>query len=125
MVIQRNIRGVKTTPLRNLFIGMDRNGWLPVEGIVDLHVSTGQFKLDSGKVEHGNHVVIELEHVKFDDGQAALDVAMNRRGTLRVRIPGVKRVMLAELMPYRVVAGINKRYSVSARLANITWEAVQ
>lgn len=107
--------------LTRLELAMDRDEWLPVDGVVDQVITRGDFILNDGTKKHGAHVEIQLEHVKFDDGQAALDAALARSGTMVARIPGPVRTLLGELKPYAVDPGEGKRYTVRAALLNATW----
>lgn len=114
----------KRRPLTELYLGMDRNDWLPVEGVADMELAQGTFKLDSGKEHQGTHLTIHIDHVKYDDGQSAIDIALNKRGKLRVRIPShnKRRALLGEMEPYDVDAVGGRRYIVKARLTNTQWE---
>lgn len=107
----------------DVHIGMSDSEWLPIEGVIDVEITSGDFKLESGKIEQGHHVVIHLDHIKFDDGQAALDAALNQKGKLRVRIIGHRRTLLGELQPYDVNAKGGKGYTVSARISDTSWGA--
>lgn len=118
------MKPIKRTARRaitELHLGLDRGEWLPVAGVVDVVLQGGTFKLDSGKEEQGHHATITLDLVKFDDGQAAIDAALSRRGKLRARIIGHRRTLFGELQPYRVDGQDGKRYTVSARVTNTSW----
>jgi hypothetical protein len=107
-------------PITDLRLKMDV-GWCQVEGVVDVVVQQGTFNMENGESQSGYHADIVIDLVKFDDGQAALDAALERRGKLQVMIVGRRKVMNAELLPYDYKGEDGRRYTVKARLFNPTW----
>lgn len=111
--------------LKTLLIGLDRGEWLEVEGVVDVRLRTGTYVLGDGSHKTGIQAEIVLDFVKFDDGQAALDAALSKRGSLRACIPGQAKVLVCDLAPYESKGSAGKQFVVKAIVDNPTWRAKQ